>query len=101
MTHSYIASKFVPNNVSPGSSVTVHGAERSQSSGRAQNFRELIFQFEKSAEENLSSQTSVLQQVVSLDGFQHGLQQQKFAWNKCFQNALKQFTRTKIQCLSI
>ena len=70
-----------PKSILPRGRVAVDGAERSESSCGAEDLREPIFEILQTAEQHLARLAGVFQQVVLLDGLQHGVQQQKFTWN--------------------
>ena len=65
------------DHVSPGPAVAVDGAERSPASGGAEVLGVAALQLLQTSQEDVASLQGVLQQRVSLDCLQHGVQQDK------------------------
>ena len=63
--------------VPPGSSVAVDGTESPPASGSTEVLRVASLQLSQTSHEDISSLQGVLQQVVSLDRLQYGVQQYK------------------------
>ena len=68
--------------VSPGSRVTVHCTECSSTSRILQILRKLILELCQPCEKCVSRLKSVLEKIVSLDGLQHRVKQQKLQTRK-------------------